>query len=102
MLQLLSRRKFLKLGSTALIAAILASDKALTFADEGDLIVYLRSVTIPESVQLLNSLVKFYGTRSNISIKMRLLSRQQLSDALAEATQAGSGPDVLESSYLQA
>src|SRR5437016_5143328 len=98
----LSRRNFLKLGSATTAAAILASTGLRALAEPSELVVYLRSVTIPESAQLLNSLVKFYGNRSNINIKLRLLSRQQLSDAIAEVAQTSSGPDVLESSYLQA
>ncbi len=98
----LSRRNFLKLGGAAAATAIIASSRYCAFAEPNELVIDLRSVTIPESVQLLTSLVKFFAAKSNINIKLRMLSRQQLSDALSEAAQTGSGPDVLESSYLQA
>src|SRR5947208_9580532 len=97
-----SRRNFLKLSSAAVAAAMLSSNKFTTFAQESGLSVQLRAITIPTSTELLTSLIKFWGKTSKIDVKLGLLSRRQLTQAMLDAAKNGSGPDIIESTYLQA
>ncbi len=97
-----SRRNFLKLTGAAVAATMLSANKFTALAQDNSLNVELRSISIPTSAELITSLIKYWGKTNKIDVKLSLLSRPQLTQALMDAVKNGTGPDVLQTTYLQA